>query len=118
MGWDGGVRDGGICLIRSIYRGQMQATSGSGWRSLHTIVPRVDDCMLLIPLSIPSSMMLMIWEGDVSDTKADVTLQEDTALLIAGKCKLWVGPRDQGSVGSEPSALSLQCIVFCLSGVY
>ena len=90
----------------------------SGWRSLHTIVPRVDDCMLLIPLSIPSSMMLMIWEEDVSDTKADVTLQEDTALLIAGKCKLWVGPRDQGSVGSEPSALSLQCIVFCLSGVY
>ena len=39
MGWDGSVRDGGICLIRSIYRGQMQATSGSHTRYMGAYTP-------------------------------------------------------------------------------
>ena len=85
-----------------------------GWCTLDEIVPRVHDCVLLAMLSIPSSTKIMVWD-EASPIETDVPLQQDTALLIAGKCKLWVGPQDEGR--SDASTLPLQCVAFCLAGM-
>ena len=60
----------------------------------------------------------MIWEDEGQSPGADVTLQLDTAMIIAGKCRLWSGIRDDGNPSTEATPECLQCIAFCLAGMY
>jgi hypothetical protein len=79
---------------------------GSGITPLKSFLTMEEDCALMIPLSIPESAHVTVWEeGNPAGDRFTLPLRADKAWVMTGRTSLRMN-------NSDP----MVCMIFCLAG--
>jgi len=74
----------------------------SGWSKLDDLVGK-DDCIILIPVAISSSIEATIQE-ERTERRTTFVVTTNSELIITGRCSMWIPPKSK-----------IVCVVFCVA---